>query len=178
MELEAEQRMLIDGKLEDASSGKTFANVNPATEEVIGQVADGTVDDMDRAIGAARRAFDETDWATDRDFRKRCLRQLKEGLDRHREELRAQIVAEVGTPIALTYAVQLDSSIDDMQYDIDLIDSYEWERDLPIHEFMGMRSARRVFHEPVGVAGAITPWNFPFMLNVSKIGPALAAGNT
>jgi aldehyde dehydrogenase (NAD+) len=178
MELEAEQRMLIDGKLEDASSGKTFANVNPATEEVIGQVADGTVDDMDRAIGAARRAFDETDWATDRDFRKRCLRQLKEGLDRHREELRAQIVAEVGTPIALTYAVQLDSSIDDMQYDIDLIDSYEWERDLPVHEFMGMRSARRVFHEPVGVAGAITPWNFPFMLNVSKIGPALAAGNT
>jgi aldehyde dehydrogenase (NAD+) len=177
-ELEAEPRMLIDGKLEDATSGRTFANVNPATEAVIGQVADGGVDDMDRAIGAARRAFDETTWATDRAFRARCLQQLKEALARHREELRAQIVAEVGTPIALTYAVQLDSCIDDLQYDIDLIDSYEWERDLPVHEFMGQRSARRVFHEPVGVAGAITPWNFPFMLNLSKLGPALAAGNT
>jgi len=177
-ELEAEQRLLIDGKLEDAASGKTFPNVNPATEEVLGEVADASTDDMDRAIGAARRAFDETDWATDRELRKRCLRQLKEALDRHREDLRGQIVAEVGTPIALTYAVQLDSCIDDLQYDIALIDSYEWERDLPVHEFMGQRSARRVFHEPVGVAGAITPWNFPFMLNLSKLGPALAAGNT
>ena len=177
-ELEAEQRLLIDGKLEDASSGKTFPNVNPATEEVIGQVADASTDDMDRAIGAARRAFDETGWSEDRTLRKRCLQQLKDALDRHREDLRPQIVAEVGTPIALTYAVQLDSCIDDLQYDIDMIDSYEWERDLPVHEFMGQRSARRVYHEPIGVAGAITPWNFPFMLNLSKLGPALAAGNT
>src|SRR6202011_4638391 len=84
----------------------------------------------------------------------------------------------VGTPIMLTYAIQLDSCIDDLQWDIDLIDSYEWEQDLPVNEFMGMRSARRVFKEPVGVVGAITPWNFPFMLNLSKLGPALAAGNT
>jgi aldehyde dehydrogenase (NAD+) len=177
-EIEAEQRLLIDGKLEDASTGATFANVNPATEEVLGQVADGSVDDMDRAIGAARRAFDDSDWSTNRAFRKRCLEQLKDALDRHREELRAQIVAEVGAPIMLTYAVQLDSTIDDLQYDIDLIDSFEWERDLGVHEFMGMRSARRVFHEPVGVAGLITPWNFPFMLNLTKIGAALAAGNS
>jgi aldehyde dehydrogenase (NAD+) len=177
-EIEAEPRMFIDGKLEEAASGKTYPNVNPATEDVIGEVADASTADMDRAIGAARRAFDDTDWSTDRAFRRRCLEQLKEALDRHREDLRAQIVAEVGTPIALTYAVQLDSCIDDLQFDIDLIDSYEWERDLPVHEFMGMRSARRVFHEPVGVAGAITPWNFPFMLNLSKLGPALAAGNT
>jgi aldehyde dehydrogenase (NAD+) len=177
-EIEAEQRLLIDGKLEDASTGATFANVNPATEEVLGKVADGSVDDMDRAIGAARRAFDDSDWSTNRAFRKRCLEQLKDALDRHREELRAQIVAEVGAPIMLTYAVQLDSTIDDLQYDIDLIDSFEWERDLGVHEFMGMRSARRVFHEPVGVAGLITPWNFPFMLNLTKIGAALAAGNS
>jgi aldehyde dehydrogenase (NAD+) len=177
-EIEAERRLLIDGKLEDAASGKTFPNVNPATEEVIGEVADASTDDMERAIAAARRAFDDTGWAEDRALRKRCLQQLKGALDRHREDLRPQIVAEVGTPIALTYAVQLDSCIDDLQYDIDLIDSYEWERDLPVHDFMGMQSARRVFHEPVGVAGAITPWNFPFMLNLSKLGPALAAGNT
>jgi aldehyde dehydrogenase (NAD+) len=87
-------------------------------------------------------------------------------------------VAEVGTPIMLTYAVQLDSCIADLQWEIDLIDTYAWEEDLPVHEFMGMRSARRVWREPIGVVGAITPWNFPFMLNLSKIGPALAAGDT
>jgi aldehyde dehydrogenase (NAD+) len=176
--LGAESRMLIDGKLTESSSGKTFPNVNPATEEVIGEVADGSVEDMERAIASARQAFDETDWSTNRDLRKKTVQQLKDALDKHREELRPQIVAEVGTPIALTYAVQMDTCIDDFQYEIDLIDSYEWETDLPVHEFMGMRSARRVLREPVGVVGAITPWNFPFMLNLSKLGPALAAGNT
>jgi aldehyde dehydrogenase (NAD+) len=177
-DLDAESHLFIDGKLADAASGSMFANVNPATEEVIGQVADAGAVDMDRAIGAARRAFDETDWSTNRALRRRCLQQLKDALDRERETLRPQIVAEVGTPVMLTYAIQLDSCIDDLQWDIDLIDSYEWEHDLPINEFMGMRSARRVYKEPVGVVGAITPWNFPFMLNLSKLGPALAAGNT
>jgi aldehyde dehydrogenase (NAD+) len=177
-ELNAESRMLIDGKLTDSSSGKTFSNINPATEEVIGEVADATAEDMDRAIGAARQAFDETDWSTNKELRTRCLQQLKDGLDRHREDMRPQIVAEVGTPIALTYAIQLDSCIDDLQYDIDMLGSYEWESDLPVHEFMGQRSARRILREAVGVVGAITPWNFPFMLNLSKVGPALAAGNT
>ena len=176
--VQGEQRMLIDGKLTDAASGKTYSNVNPATEEVLGEIADAGTDDMERAIEAARRAFDDTDWSTNREFRKRCLQQLKDALDRERETLRPQIVAEVGAPIMLTYAVQMDSCIDDMQFEIDLIDQYDWEEDLPAHEFMGMRSTRRVVREPMGVVGAITPWNFPFMLNLSKIGPALAAGNT
>jgi aldehyde dehydrogenase (NAD+) len=175
---EAEHRMLIDGKLVDASSGATFANVNPATEEVIGEVADGTRRDMDAAIDAARRAFDDTTWSTDPALRKRGLMQLHAALDKERETLRGQIVAEVGTPIMLTYAVQLDTCIKDMLWDIGLIDSFEWERDLPVHEFMGMTSSRKVVREAVGVVGAITPWNFPLMLNLTKIVPALAAGNT
>ncbi|HEX7521209.1 MAG TPA: aldehyde dehydrogenase family protein, partial [Acidimicrobiia bacterium] len=175
---EAEHRMLIDGKLVDASSGATFANVNPATEEVIGEVADGTRRDMDAAIDAARRAFDDTPWSTDRELRKRGLMQLHAALDKERETLRGQIVAEVGTPIMLTYAVQLDTCIKDMLWDIDQIDLFEWERDLPVHEFMGMTSSRKVVREAVGVVGAITPWNFPLMLNLAKVVPALAAGNT
>ncbi len=177
-EIQAEPRMLIDGKLVEAASGATFDNINPATEEVIGQVADGGVDDMERAIASARQAFDDTDWSTNRELRKRCLQQLKDGLAAHNEDLRPQIVAEVGSPIALTYAIQLDSSIADMQYDIDLIDGYQWEYDLPDHEFMGSQSSRRVYKEAVGVCGAITPWNFPFMLNVTKVVAGLAAGNT
>ncbi len=65
-----ELRMLIDGKLVEATSGKTFENINPATEEVLGVVADAGHEDMDAAIAAARRAFDETDWATNKDLRK------------------------------------------------------------------------------------------------------------
>ena len=178
MSISAEARMLIDGELVDAASGATYANVNPATEEEIGHVADGGADDMERAIGAARRAFDESDWASDRELRKRSLRQLQEALGKEREVLRPQIVAEVGAPLMLTYAIQQDSCIDDMEWDIDCIDRVEWEHDLPVHEFFGMSSARRVVREPIGVVGAITPWNFPFMLNLSKVIPALAAGNT
>jgi aldehyde dehydrogenase (NAD+) len=73
--LRGEPRNLIDGRLVDAATGATFPNVNPATEAVIGVTADATRDDMDRAIGAARRAFDATDWATNHAFRKRCLTQ-------------------------------------------------------------------------------------------------------
>ncbi len=178
MDLAYESRMLIDGKLVEATGGRTYDNINPATEEVIGPAADATPADMERAIAAARRAFDETNWSTDRAFRKACLIQLKDALDRHREDLRPQIVAEVGCPIALTYAIQQDSCIDDMQWDIDIIDRFEWERELGVHEFFGMQSNRLVVHEPMGVAGLITPWNFPFMLNLSKLTPALAAGCT
>ena len=165
MELAFEARMLIDGKLVEATGGRTYDNINPATESVIGPVADASADDMDRAIDAARRAFDESEWATNRALRKAGLLQLKEALEKRKEELRPQIVAEVGTPIGLTYAVQQDSCIEDMQWDIDLIDRYEWEYELGSHEFFGMTSNRLVTKEPIGVAGLITPWNFPFMLN-------------
>jgi aldehyde dehydrogenase (NAD+) len=178
MALAYEARMLIDGKLVEAEGGRTYDNLNPATETVIGPVADASAADMQRAIDAARRAFDDTGWSTDKSFRKACLVQLKEALDKHKEELRPQIVAEVGAPIALTYAVQQDSCIEDMQWDIDLIDRYEWEYELGNHEFFGMTSNRLVIREPIGVVGAITPWNFPFMLNLSKLTPALAAGCT
>ena len=98
-----EQRMLIDGKLVEAKSGKLFDNVNPATEAVLGQVADAGHDDVEDAIGAARRAFDESDWSTDRQLRQRCLRQLQTALEEEQELLRAELVAEVGTPVLLTY---------------------------------------------------------------------------
>ena len=74
--LNPERRNFIDGRLVEASNGATFPNINPATEEVIGECADGTRTDMEAAIAAARRAFDETDWSTNHAFRTRCLTQL------------------------------------------------------------------------------------------------------
>ena len=96
--VEPERRMLIGGKLIDAQTGATFDNINPATEEVLGVVADGTHDDMARAVDAARRAFDTTAWATDRELRKACLAQLQTAIEGEQEQLREELVAEVGMP--------------------------------------------------------------------------------
>src|SRR5215212_3186753 len=104
--------MLVDGKLIDADSGKTFANVNPATEEVLGHVADGSAAEMHRAIDAARRAFDETDWSTNRAFRKQCLEQLQEALESEREDFREELILEVGCPRMITFGPQLDGPLE------------------------------------------------------------------
>ena len=74
--LAGEQRMLIDGELQLTDSGATFDVIHPASEQVAGQATDGTVADMERAVGAARGAFDKTDWSRDLDFRYHCLTQL------------------------------------------------------------------------------------------------------
>jgi len=116
VELKAETRNLIDGQLVPASNGAEFDNINPATEEVIGVAADGTKEDMDSAIAAARRAFDQTDWSTNHSFRKHCLEQLNEALSEAREDLRQIVIAEAGSPILITYQVQVDSYIDSMPY--------------------------------------------------------------
>ncbi len=174
-----EVRMLIDGTLTEARSGRRFDNVNPATEAVLGQVADAGTEDMDAAIAAARRAFDETDWATDRAFRKRCLLQLQEAIEGEREALRAELVAEVGAPVAITYGPQLDAPLEDgRRWPAEMIDHFPWERDLPEGTAFGMRSWRKVVKEPAGVVAAIVPWNFPFEVTIQKVGQALATGNT
>ncbi len=175
-----EPRMLIDGKLVDASGGKTFTNVNPATEEELGQVADASAEDMDRAITAARRAFDETDWSTNRSFRRHCLEQLHQALVAEREEMREQLILEVGCPRMLTSGPQLDAPLDGaITYPAQLIDDFAWEDDLAdAVDFRGNRNSRRIVKEPVGVVGAIVPWNFPFEVSITKVAQALATGNT
>src|SRR5215467_6258809 len=94
-ELRFESRMLIDGKLVDGEAG-TFTNIDPATEDVLGEVANASKADMHRAIDAARRAFDETNWSTNRAFRRRCLEQLQEELEAEKEALREELILEAG----------------------------------------------------------------------------------
>src|SRR5262249_38610838 len=93
-----DQKLLIGGQLVGASSGKTFSVVNPAREEAIGAVADADASDMQQAIAAARRAFEETPWASDRELRKRCLSQLQTALESERELYREELILEVGCP--------------------------------------------------------------------------------
>ena len=97
-----EARMLIDGALTPAASGATFDVINPANQLLVGSVADGAEADMARAIAAARRAFEESSWSTDKELRKHCLQQLQDALDSEVEELREQLIQEAGAPRMLT----------------------------------------------------------------------------
>jgi aldehyde dehydrogenase (NAD+) len=175
-----ETRILIDGQLVEAESGKMFDNVNPATEEVLGQVADASPADMERAIAAARRAFDETDWSTNRELRKHCLGQLQDALEAEMEEMREELILEVGCPRMLTNGPQLTAPLaEGLRYPMKMIDEFAWETRLDdAEDFMGGRNSRRITKEAVGVVGAIVPWNFPFEVTINKLGQALATGNT
>jgi aldehyde dehydrogenase (NAD+) len=175
-----ESRMLIDGKLVDGESG-TFANINPATEEVIGEVADASIADMHRAINAARRAFDESDWSTNRAFRRDCLLQLQSALESEQESMREELIQEVGCPRMVTHGPQLDLPLaDGLKYPASLIETYPWDSELgdAMVQITGQVNSRKVWREPVGVVGAIVPWNYPFEVTIHKLGQALATGNT
>ena len=170
--------MLVDGKLVDASGGATYPILNPATGLEIGQAPDATGDDVDAAIAAARRAFDETTWSTDVALRVRCLRQLHQALVAHGEELRTLTTAEVGAPAFLTTGPQYDVPVEALGWTVDLAERYAWEQDLGEARPMGIATRRTIRREPAGVVAAITPWNFPNQINLAKVGPALAAGCT
>jgi acyl-CoA reductase-like NAD-dependent aldehyde dehydrogenase len=179
-EIAFETKMMIDGKLVDGEAG-TFTNINPATEEALGEVADASKEDMHRAIDAARRAFDETDWSTNHSLRQRCLLQLHDAIEAEKEELREELILEVGCPRAVTHGAQLDAPLaDGLRYPAKLIDEYPWETSLgdTVVSLTGVNTTRTVWREPVGVVGAIVPWNFPFEVSIQKIGQALATGNT
>lgn len=178
--MKPETRLLIDGQLVFAASGKTYANVNPATETVIGEVADAGREDMDRAIAAARRAFDESDWSINHEFRLKCLEQLKQGLLAEMEDFKQQISAETGAPLGICGASgpHCEIPIGFIDYSLSHLPAYQWSRDIGEHEIMGGKSRRLVEKEAIGVVAAITPWNVPLQINLAKCVPALAAGCT
>jgi len=173
-----DHRLLIDGELVPAEGGATYDNVNPATGQVVGTAPDASPADVERAMAAARRAFDETDWSTNLELRVRCVRQLRAAFEEHAEEIRAMTVAEVGCPVSLTYGAQLDAPVEALGYYADVAEGYEWETDMGEAAPFGVKSHRTIRREPVGVVAAITPWNFPHQINLAKLGPALAAGCT
>jgi len=169
--------LFIDGEFGAGRAGR-FETVNPATEEVLGTAADADTEDMGRAIDAARRAFDAGLWSSDTGLRVRCVRQLRDAMRDHVEQLRQITIDEVGAPRMLTSAAQLEGPVADLDFAADTAESYSWRTDLGLARPMGIPTRRSLVREPIGVVGAITPWNFPHQINLAKIGPALAAGNT
>jgi len=170
--------LVIDGRLRPSTSGHRYPIENPATERLIGTAPVATPHDADAAVAAARRAFDESDWAHDAGLRVHCLRQLHAALVDAGPAMRALTTAEAGAPVALTLGPQYDVPVEGLSWVADLADRYPWTEALPDASPMGIPTARRIRHEPVGVVAAITPWNFPNQINLAKIGPALAAGCT
>src|SRR3982750_4124561 len=167
-------KLLIDGQWRDSVSGKTFETVNPATEEVIAQVAEGDAADIDLAVKAARKAFDSGPWRKlDARDRGRLMYKLAELLEENVDELAELETLDNGKPIAEARNGDLPLVVDTIRYYAGWADKIHGQT-IPIRGRY-FTSPRR---EPMGVAGQIIPWNFPMLMVAWKWGPALAAGCT
>ncbi|NKZ11292.1 aldehyde dehydrogenase family protein [Mycolicibacterium septicum DSM 44393] len=175
--LAGDPRMLIGGELHITDDESLFDVEHPATGEVVGQVSDGSVADMHRAVAAAAHAFETTDWSRDVDFRYHCLTQLHEALEREKEHLRRVLITEVGCPVSVSGS-QIEDPIAEVKHWAEHGRAFEYLQDTGIHDTHLGPARRKLHFEPVGVVGAITPWNVPFYLNIAETVPALMAGNT
>lgn len=164
----------IDGQWVPAESGKTFATINPATEEEIAQVAEGDAVDIDKAAKAARRAFSSGDWPKmDARDRGKLMYALADRIEAELEELAALETLDNGKPLGESRTADLPLVIDCLRYYAGFADKIHGQT-IPIRGNYLCYTRR----EPVGVAGQIIPWNFPMLMTAWKWGPALAAGCT
>jgi acyl-CoA reductase-like NAD-dependent aldehyde dehydrogenase len=166
-------QLFIDGKWVDAESGKTFTTPNPATGATLAEVAEGDKADIDKAVAAARRAF-EGPWSkvSARD-RGRMMYKLAQLIEAKIPELAALETADNGKPIKETTYVDLPQVVENFEYFAGWATKIEGET-IPVPGQMFNYTLR----EPVGVCGQIIPWNFPLLMAAWKLAPALAAGNT
>jgi phenylacetaldehyde dehydrogenase len=174
----AAQRLLIDGKWVESASGKTFPTFNPATGEVLTQVAHGGADDIDAAVRAARRAFENPAWRQmNANDRTRLLLRLADLIERDADELAVLECMNNGKPAKLTRLVEVEGSIKTFRYFAGWPTKFGGET-LPVSPRGGARILNYTTREPVGVAGLIIPWNYPLSMAAWKVAPALAAGCT
>jgi aldehyde dehydrogenase (NAD+) len=166
-------RLYVGGEWVEAEDGAVTEVVNPFTEEPIGRVALAGPSDVDRAVRAARAAFDDGPWSrTLPAERAAILRRAGEGIEVRKEELARLTTLEVGSPVE-DVGVQVAVARIFLDWHADQADTYPWEEDRP-----GLFSSLLVRREPVGVVGAIVPWNFPLGLTMPKLCPALLTGCT
>lgn len=175
----AEHRLLINGELCEAENQRVYDNINPANNQVVGFAADASLADAEKALAAARKAFDESEWSSNVELRKKCLAQFRDGLKAVQEDLRQQVIAEVGAPMGIVKnGPQCDVPMDFVDYFLEVLENYQWVEDLPVYEGFAGASKREIWKEAAGVVAAISPWNFPVQINLAKVIPALAAGCT
>ena len=169
------RKMLIDGQWVDAVSGKTFETYNPATGEVLAHVAEADAADIDRAVKAARQAFESGPWPEmSPSKRGRLLWKLGDLIQQNLEELAELETLDNGKPIFFSRLVDVPSAAESFRYMAGWATKVEGNT-IPI-SMPGAKYFAYTLREPVGVVGQIIPWNFPLMMAAWKMGPALAVG--
>jgi aldehyde dehydrogenase (NAD+) len=162
------RKFYIDGRWVDPVSAATIEVVDPVTETAFARIAAGNAADVDRAVAAARRAFDRFQFVSPRE-RRELLQSIVAQWRRRREDLAQAVTSEIGAPITLSRAGQVDASIDIVQNMANLLATFRFETEL---------DGTLILKEPIGVVGVITPWNWPLQQIARKVGAAIAAGCT
>ncbi|RJG54628.1 aldehyde dehydrogenase family protein [Sphingobium terrigena] len=171
-------KLFIDGALRDAQGGATFDVISPWTGEPVGKAADASAADVDEAIAAARRAFDTTDWSTNVAKRVELVTKLRALFDENRERLSDLARNEAGAALGAVGRAHVDMALDGWDDYLRLFPQLKWDKHYGGRTGYGFETQRKAVYEPVGVVGAITPWNVPLYVNVGKVVAALLAGCT
>jgi phenylacetaldehyde dehydrogenase len=172
------RQMLINGKWVSAASGKTFPTYNPANGEILAQVAEGDKEDIERAVVAARAAFDKGPWRKlAPSERGRLVWKLADLLEKHAEEFAQLECLDQGKPLFLARVADIPVSIDQLRYYAGWATKIEGNT-IPLSAQPGGKFLAYTLREPIGVVGQIIPWNFPMIMATLKLAPALASGCT
>src|SRR5450755_1759589 len=173
------RKMLIDGKWVNAASGKTFPTYNPATGEVLAQVAEGDRADIDAAVQAARKAFDSGPWSRmTASERGKLVWKLADLLEQHIEEFATLETLDNGKPLTVARAADVPLAVDMFRYMAGWATKLEGTTiPISVPYTPGAMYHAYTLREPVGVVGQIIPWNFPLLMAAWKLAPALATGN-
>ena len=178
--IDTRRQLFIDGALVDAKSGKTFDTVNPATGETLATIAEGDAADIDLAVRAARRAFDEGPWGRmTPSERGRIIWRIGDLINEHLEEFAELETLDNGKPLAVARAADVPLAAELFRYMAGWATKIEGNTiPLSVPYAPGAEFHAYTLREPVGVVGQIIPWNFPLLMAAWKLGPALATGNT
>lgn len=170
--------LYIDGVIRPAQGDKTYPNISPWTGEPVGRAADASAADVDAAIAAARRAFDQSDWPRQHAERHALLTKFRDLLFANHDKLVDIARLEAGAAIGAAARAHVNGALSGMDDLLRCFHEVTWEEDRGRRNEYGFDSDRTVIHEAVGVVGAITPWNVPLYVNVGKVIGALLAGCT
>ena len=173
-------KLFIDGKLCAATGGRTFDVIDPWTGEVAGKAADASAEDVEAAIVAACRAFDETNWGTAENAPARfeLVKKYRELFEKNKDRLGFLSVHEAGAAQGAIQRAHVQMALDGWDDYMRVFSQIKWEKDYGEREAFGSMHHRVAVYEPIGVVGAITPWNVPLYVNIGKVVAALLAGCT
>ncbi|ETI61179.1 aldehyde dehydrogenase [Sphingobium sp. C100] len=173
-----ETKLYIDGELRPAMGGKTYPNISPWTGEVVGYAADASAEDVEAAIAAARRAFDGTDWSLDKDRRFALVQKLRTLFEENRARLGLIALNEAGAAQGAVNRAHVGMALGAWDDLMGLFPKMAWEQPYEDRVYGPTTHKRIAVKEPIGVVGAITPWNVPLYINVAKVVSALLTGCT